>query len=77
MLDRFVSGSGKFGQEILEALGIQQKAVSRIQLDVNAAKIVTVTVTSWLEEEEGKKVYNLLTKYQAQLDGDANEANNS
>lgn len=77
MLNRFVSGSGKFGQELLDALGIKQKAVSHIQLDVDAARVATVTVTSWLEEEEAKKVYYLLTKYQAQLDGDASETNHS
>lgn len=77
MLDRFVIGSDKFGQQMLEALGIQQKNVSRIQLDVDAAKVVTVTVTSWLGEEAASNVYNLLTKYQAQLDGDASETNNS
>lgn len=77
MLDRFVIGSDKFGLQMLDALGIQQKNVSRIQLDVEAAKVVTVTVTSWLGEEAAKNVYLLLTKYQAQLDGDADETNNS
>lgn len=76
MLDKFVTGNDGFGQSLLDALGINSKHVSRIVLDVEAGKVVTVTVTNSLTGEYADNVYKLLSKYQAQLDGEANESNN-
>lgn len=65
--DRLAMASGKFGEELLEALGLNannpHRCITAVTIHVRAKEVVLVRVTEELRESTGEKVTKVISRY--------------